>query len=232
MYSKSSCRTGNMMIAAKIALSFGVNITTNSYAGPLRLEKVTTPKHFSPIKQRQQFIIWGIVAMLCPIAGFLTYEYADWSMFYSVLISFSIELLVVIHISTHRVNDYIFKDEIENVQVACMVNRKILTVLFIVLFILNLYPLALIILGNIQISNFVNYIENCSLELNPMLEYHIWGWSPFDSFLDILTLFLIGIKLFINSIFIYALFRSGIFMQKIVVENYRPIRTRMINSSN
>lgn len=219
MYSKSSYKSGEKILSNTILGGLGLIAAAGSaLAGasdslPTDIDR--TPKHFDVKKQNRQFIGWGIIALLCPIAGFLTFEYADFWMFFSVLLFGFLETVIVVAISTPAVNawhekDYIYEDEVDSTAKNCKKNRRILIGLYIALFILNLYPIGL-------------FIIDC-LDVFRKVHFPIYGWDGGETSIPII---LVCIKLFINGAFIVK-----ILQKKIVVENYKIIRKRTDDTEN
>lgn len=219
MYSKSSYKFGEKILSNTILGGLGLIAAAGSAladaSDSLPTDIDRKPKHFDAKKQNRQFIGWGIIALLCPIAGFLTFEYADFWMFFSVLIFGFIETVIVVAISTPANNawhekDYIYEDEVDSTAKNCKKNRRILIGLYIALFILNLYPIGL-------------FIIDC-LDVFKKVYFPIYGWDGGETSLPII---LVCIKLFINGAFIVE-----ILQKKIVVENYTIIRKRTDDTEN
>ncbi len=143
---------------SKSSMKYGSNFLANIFSGGLELvdalgrsslgfsseipnlEDIKI-KHFNPIHQRIKYIIFGIIAILCPILGCILFEFFNWWIFFSVLICGFIETCICLPMTfTNRKNNYIYKDEEQYVKKICRGNLNILRVLFIILFILNLYP--------------------------------------------------------------------------------------------
>lgn len=142
----------------KSSMNFGSKILTNIFGGGLSLtgtlgrslleESNKCPdlenkkvKHFNPIRQRFKYIILGTIAILCPILGFVLYEFFNWWIFFSILICGFIETAICISMTIpNGKNNFIYKEEEQYVKKACNGNLNILRVLFIILFVLNLYP--------------------------------------------------------------------------------------------
>ncbi|HJG88351.1 hypothetical protein [Barnesiella viscericola] len=149
----------NHGMISKSSMNFGSKILTNSFLGGLGLmgslkrnlleESNKYPdlenkkvKHFNPIHQRLKFVIFGIIAILCPIAGFVLFEFFNWWIFFSVLICGFIEIAICMFmISPNAENSYVYKAEEQYVKKVCNGNLNILRGLFIILFALNLYPI-------------------------------------------------------------------------------------------
>lgn len=210
MYSKSSGKSGSKLITNAILGGLGLISTIGAAIAD---SSIDTPaandfkeKHFSPIKQRRKLIIGGILALLCPVAGFITFQYAYWWMFSSVLLFGFIELLIIFSITTvegHISNEinYIYENEIESTTKACKTNRIILRVLTILLFVLNLYPIGMYICG-------LTYL----IDVGSLAKY---GWDGGETSIPTI---LILIKLAINILLIVESFRNGF-----VINNYGKI---------
>lgn len=145
MASKSSMKFGSKILSNFVGGSLdmisllGKSVLKESYEYPNLEDKKV--KHFNPIRQRVKYIVFGIIAIFCPIVGFVLFEFFNWWMFFSVLICGFIETVICISmISVDSENNFIYKEEEQYVKKACNSNLNILKVLFIILFVLNLYP--------------------------------------------------------------------------------------------
>lgn len=148
MYSKSSYKSGSRIFTNTILGGLGLLASAGSALSTssedLSLDNCRTPKHFNPKKQRIKFILWGIIAILCPIGSFVTFELTDMWLSICVLIFGFIETMIAVGITTPTGNiDYIYDNEVERVNRECKTNRIILIALHSILFILNLYPIVL-----------------------------------------------------------------------------------------
>lgn len=210
MYSKSSVKSGSKLITNTILGGLGLISTIGAAIADSSIDSPAADdfkeKHFSAIKQRRKLIIGGILALLCPVAGFITFQYAYWWMFCSVLLFGFIELLIIFSITTvegHISNEinYIYENEIESTTKACKTNRIILRVLTILLFVLNLYPIGMYICG-------LTYL----IDVGSLAKY---GWDGGETSIPTI---LILIKLAINILLIVESFRNGF-----VINNYGKI---------
>lgn len=120
MYSKSSIKSGSRILSniflggLGMMISLGNSLSEDSNSG-LAVQK-TKVKHFNPMDQTKKFIIYGIIAILCPIAGFFLFVYANWWIFFSVLICGFIETVICFSIIPGKTNNYIYTSEVENVK--------------------------------------------------------------------------------------------------------------------
>lgn len=219
MYSKAADKSvekilTNIILVGLGLLKIGVR-TSADIADKLQTNIDTKTKHFSPKQQRTKIYIWGIIALLCPIGGFLAFTYADWWMFFCVIVFGCFETFAIEHISQRERSswhdkDYIYEEEIKSVQTECKTNRKILIALYISLFILNLYPIALYILDSIDIFNTI-YIP-------------INTWNGGETALPFIIVIL---KLALNAFFIIDIFHDNI-----KVETYKVIRKQERTKTN
>lgn len=154
MYSKSSIKSGSRILSniflggLGMMISLGNSLSEDSNSA-LAVQK-TKVKHFNPMDQTKKFIIYGIIAILCPIAGFFLFVYANWWIFFSVLICGFIETVICFSIIPGKTNNYIYTSEVENVKKRCRSNLYILRGLFIILFVLNFYPFLSYDLSNLS----------------------------------------------------------------------------------
>lgn len=121
------------------------------------------PKHYNPKKHKNGIIIGGILALLCPIVGFITFHYFDWFMFFSVLLFGGIEVLVFMitlddentyclenssgDIMYSHVYKYIYQDEFDSISKDYCENLNIIIRIMIATSIINLYPFIFFFLG-------------------------------------------------------------------------------------
>ncbi|MBR4157190.1 MAG: hypothetical protein IKU01_10920 [Bacteroidales bacterium] len=102
------------------------------------------PKHYSSKKHKIGIIIGGILDLLCPIGGFVTFYFFDWFMFFSVLVFGIIEIIISVIIIGLKDNKYIYQDETDIVSNEYNKNENIIITLLIGMIILNWsYPLIL-----------------------------------------------------------------------------------------
>lgn len=116
------------------------------------------PKHYSSKKHKIGIIIGGILALLCPVAGFITFYYFDWFMFFSVLVFGFIETIILFIILSREIkvcteNDlyggvidydkFIYRDELDAVSTQYCKNENIVVWIITLITILNLYPFVL-----------------------------------------------------------------------------------------
>ncbi len=152
--------------------------------------KTSKKEHFNPKRQKTRFLILGIIALLCPIIGFCTYEFADWWMFFSVLVFGSIETTVcALNLPSRDISKYINKDEQELVETKCKSNLKILRAFLIMLLILNLYPIVLLILDFIPFNRLISINETSHL--------YFMSWEGSG-----ITIVLVILKLLLNAVLI------------------------------
>lgn len=103
------------------------------------------PKHYSSKKHKIGIIIGGILDLLCPIGGFVTFYFFDWFMFFSVLVFGIIEIIISVIIIGLKDNKYIYQDETDIVSNEYNKNENIIITLLIGMIILNWsYPLILL----------------------------------------------------------------------------------------
>lgn len=146
MHSKSSIKSGTKLVTdiffgglGLIATLGNSSLDKSNNLVKLQNNKV---KHFNPLHQRIKYIILGIFAILCPITGITLFKIASWWIFFCVLVCGSIETIICItSLPVINSNNYIYKNEEQHVKKICKGNLNILRGLYIVLFILNLYPL-------------------------------------------------------------------------------------------
>lgn len=194
MYSKSSSNFGQKILTNTILCGLGMlsaigSDVTNSDNDISEFHQQKS-KHFSAKEQRFQIITWGIIACLCPIMGMLKYEYAGWWIFFSVLVFGFIELAICSHLTNIQNGnniDFIYEKEVEKNKKQCAVNKKILLSLFIVLFILNLYPILQYILYHVDSGR-------------------LKGWDGGETLVPFILVF---IKLFLNFSFIMIQFGNN-----------------------
>lgn len=121
------------------------------------------PKHYNPKKHKNGIIIGGILALLCPIVGFITFHYFDWFMFFSVILFGGIEVLVFMitlddentyclenssgDIMYSHVYKYIYQDEFDSISKDYCENLNIIIRIMIATSIINLYPFIFFFLG-------------------------------------------------------------------------------------
>lgn len=203
MYSKSSSKSGAKIFANTILGGLGLisaiggaiadSASDISYTSDIKSE------HFNPKKQRTKIIICSIIAVLCPIAGFVTFQYAYWWMFCSVLLFGFIEMAVCF--SMFRVKgdikidlDYIYGNELEETEQRCKTNMAILRTLFLILFVLNLYPIAMFIFG----------LDPYIIDVGVFAKY---SWDGGETSIPII---LVLLKLAFNLLLIIESFRGGV----------------------
>lgn len=164
MFSKSSYRSGekilsNLIIGGLGLLDFGFSpLFDIADSSP----NLTTEKNrpLNPRSVQTKYLVCGILSLICPIAGILTYIYAYWMLFFSLLvfggIGFFISLFTISLGNTFYFNEtlgkYLYKDEINTLKFEYQKILKIHIVFRIVSTILNLYPFILIIY-NSEISS-------------------------------------------------------------------------------
>lgn len=99
--------------------------------------------------------------MLCPIAGYITYVYADWWLFFSIFVFGGIGLIissVTLLFDTDFSNGkYLYKDEIETMTIKCQEILKLHKIFTILSTVLNLYPFIFIVS---EIINPPSYYED------------------------------------------------------------------------
>lgn len=125
------------------------------------------PKHYNPKKHKNGIIIGGILALLCPIVGFITFYYFDWFMFFSVLVSGFIETIILFIILSReiivyidndlygRVIDYdkfIYEDELDDISIQYCKNENVVAWIITLITILDLYPFMLSYTGKWDIT--------------------------------------------------------------------------------
>lgn len=103
------------------------------------------PKHYSSKKHKIGIIIFGVLAILCPIAGFVTFCIADdWWIATSIVIFGPIEffLCALMHLhSSEGYNKYIYKDEEICIEQEFKKNLDIINKIGIALLVINIYPI-------------------------------------------------------------------------------------------
>jgi hypothetical protein len=190
MYSKSSYRSGEKLLSNTILGGLGLLGAGVSALSELADNAPEIPqsdyKHFSPTRHHVKHIIWGLIALLCPIAGFATFTFAEWPIFFSILLFGIIEIIpcaVCCSLETDLTfARYYFQHEVEEIIPQCKRNLKTHIVFLIILLILNLYPLVYAILDLI-VGDFFE------------------GMGGFE-----LTAWLFVIKIFLNGYLIYMAF--------------------------
>ncbi len=220
MYSKSSMKSGSKIISDSIFLGLGLlslaGKTITDIANNSPTSTITKEIHFSPKKQRRKFIIYAILSILCPIAGCLTYIFADWFMFFSVVFWGFIEICICscffLETEKHELDldkiYYIYEDEKNTVSKECETNLQIFKIPSIILFILNLYPILLYIK------------ESCEIYWN--IDNIMWfGWDGGDDLGFTFSIVIFKIML-INPAIIFACFTKG----KRTAETYDEILPR------
>lgn len=220
MYSKSSMKSGSKILSDSIFLGLGLlslaGKAITDIANNSPTSTITKEIHFSPKKQRRKFIIYAILAILCPIAGCLTYIFADWFMFFSVVFWGFIEICICTYffLATEKHAPdldkiyYIYEDEKDTVSKECEINLQLFKIPSIILFVLNLYPILLYIK------------ESCEIYWN--IDNIIWfGWDGGDDLGFTFSIVIFKIML-INPAIIFACFTKG----KRTAETYDEILPR------
>ena len=122
------------------------------------------PKHYNPKKHKIGIIICGILLILCPIVGIITFLEADWYMFFSIFVFGFIEILVMMiglddevncclenspggYINYNHVYKYIYQDEFDFVSKKYCENLNIFIRMMLITAILNVYPFLFLFLG-------------------------------------------------------------------------------------
>lgn len=197
MQSKSTYKSGEKILENAILGSLGLvalagkAVVDMAENAPMPTE--SNRKHFSPNSNRIRCIICGILIILCPIAGFITFEFYDWWIFFSVLLFGLLELIPSLLCSDIKTDlnlfSYYYQDEAETLIPKCKQNIKITLGFFIAALILNLYPVVYFILdltiGRHHIGRFFDYVGG-----------------------EGITIFLVGFKLFINALLIHMAHQS------------------------
>lgn len=215
MYSKSSYRSGEKILSNFIFGSLGLLAATGKAVVDMANDAPTPTdvdrKHFSPKDNKLKSIICGIFILLCPIMGFITFEFYDWWIFCSVLLFGVIELIPSLLSGgidqDMHVFGYFYQDEAEPFIPQCKQNIKITLGFFIAAFILNLYPIVYLI-----------------------LDFTIGGFYEWEGGEGI-TMWLIAIKLLINGYLIYATCQSYKSIEGFILNHGRK-RISLKDSSN
>lgn len=140
------------------------------------------PQHYN-YKKHIIVIICSILALACPIVGYITYVYGDWWMFFSVLVFGFLETIFCICADSSHYPCYIYQDEIEWITRKIRTNNRINIITSILLLILNFYPIFLCF----------------GIELLPDYYYYYRGLKRWE--IQLLPTFLIIIKLILNILY-------------------------------
>lgn len=157
MFSKSSYRSGekilsNLIIGGLGLLDFGFSPLFDIADSSPNLTTEKNRPH-NPRSVQTKYLVCGILSLICPIAGILTYIYAYWMLFFSLLvfggIGFLISLFTISLGDTfyaHQVHgEYLYRDEIDTLKGEYQKILKIHIVFRIISAILNLYPFIFIL---------------------------------------------------------------------------------------
>lgn len=171
------------------------------------------PKHYNPKKHKIGIIIGGILALLCPIAGFITFYYFDWFMFFSVIVFGVIETVIFciilnreittcLEVSTGNVyapyDKFIYQDELDIISTPYCKNENTISWIITLTTMLNFYPFVLSYTG----------------------EWDDLEWFPFST----ITIMLPILIIIINIIFIVFALKS-----KKHIDELWEIRKRLKN---
>lgn len=164
MYSKSSMRSGSKIVSNSILGGLGlisaVGSAVSELADSVPDSALYKREHFDPEWQNTKYVIGGFFAILCPIAGAVTFAWAGWWMFCSILLFGFIETCICASIFDiefkFQNGAYIYEDEIASTAVECKKNFNILKAIFIILACLNIYPIVFIF---VELANRWNYVE-------------------------------------------------------------------------
>lgn len=143
MYSKSSMKSGSRIftnfLLGSIGLIGSLGKALLEESNNISDVKSTNNKQSNPKQEKIKYIIFFIIAILCPIIGYILFYYANWSMFFSILIFGFIEtIMCLITIPILNENNPIYKTQNgSNIKKRTI---NIIRCIYITLFILNLYP--------------------------------------------------------------------------------------------
>lgn len=145
-------RYGSKLISSLFAvpLSLGASFLFSSLDGESNLNNSDTFELFKEKHLTLRYIIINILAILCPVAGMITYTFLDWWMFFSILIFGTIGVLFSTssQIFVDKIRIYYIYDKMTYTEQIdkCKSLLKILMFFNIVYLILSTYPFISMIL--------------------------------------------------------------------------------------
>ena len=146
MFSKSSYKYGERLLtntmAGGIRLIGSLFSSTSNMSNPMFVEST----HFNTSAQKVKYIICGVLALMCPVAGFVSYYNYGWLMFFSILVFGFVGLIINLITAFQLIdNKFIYTDEVEQATAEC---RKILNIhkaFTVAVACLNVYPFVFIV---------------------------------------------------------------------------------------